>query len=339
MSNTTKTKTTITTKRAGSGRYNVTDSRGDEYTVTKDGNAWAVSFRDGFPARVNGIEDKPTLKAAQVAIAERDARILADRSARGEPLPPAPVKLTRTEQFNAKRAERIAAGGVNVANITSASVGLSGYGEGECALCDHSIAWLFILHLTTSDKGVVTFEPVGSTCIRTWAEALPLSAGQESILAALALAEDEAAKVKALFREINAAERNGLISEEQASALLQFHSAPARIRASDFLSDVARKALRYGFSERQWSSWSNALQRDLASLNAPCCGDCGKPTRARSGQWGAFYGCTDYPACRWTQNIKWDRPTATKDEDIDKSESHADESAVDAHYDGDDLPF
>jgi len=314
-----------------------------------DAGEWSISAADGGP----WCDTVRTLKAAKAEIATYELGAGATVAA------PAP-KLTKTERFNAERARRIEAAGVNVETITGASVGLTSYGDDACALCDHAIKWLYVLHLTVSDSPVtagdaavarvVTFDPVGSTCIRTWADALPLGPGQESILAALKLAESEADKIKAQFREINSLERSGSITEEQATALIQFYSAPPTIRSSSFLSDVARKVIRYhGFTGRQWDSWSKSLRRDLSNVNAPRCGDCGAPTRARSGRYGDFYGCTKYgTGCRWTQNIRWERPKATSDSDMGKVEEHdapaatpAPEEPVTApaDYDGDDLPF
>lgn len=227
-----------------------------------------------------------------------------------------PVATSREQAFNAKRADRIRERGVNVDNIVDAAVGLTGYDKGECALCDHAIKWLFVLHLTTSDKGVVTFEPVGSTCIKTWAQALPLGPAQERILAALKLADADADVVRARFRDIRVMERTGELTEDQASALIRFYSSPSAIRDHGFLSSVADQVFqRDGFTARQWETWSVALNREIGNLNAPCCGDCGAPTRYRAGKWGEFYGCTTYPACRWTQNIKWERPDTDERED------------------------
>lgn len=344
-----KTETTITTKRLAPGEYRVTASAGTFDVSKTDDGEWSVSYADDGP----WCETFATLREAKAGIAGWDPQAI-ERVPTERPAPKR--KRSRTDAFNAKRAERIAAGGVNVANITDASVGLTGYSQDECALCDHGIKWLYVLHLTTSDKGVVTFEPVGSTCIRTWAEALPLSPAQERILAAVTDAEAEADKLRARFREINALERKGDVTEEQAAALIQFYAAPASIRRSDFLRDVASKVLRFGcfISDKQWTAWSGALVRDIANLNAPACGACGSTTRARSGKWGAFYGCTSYPRCKWTQNIKWVRPEGTSDSDVGKVESDPVEAAYydenitqhDAHaaatgrdYDGDDLPF
>ena len=35
-----------------------------------------------------------------------------------------------------------------------------------------------------------------------------------------------------------------------------------------------------------------------------CCPRCGQPMALRKGRFGAFYGCTGYPGCRYTENVK-----------------------------------
>ena len=34
------------------------------------------------------------------------------------------------------------------------------------------------------------------------------------------------------------------------------------------------------------------------------CPRCGQPLALRKGRFGAFYGCTGYPVCRYTENVK-----------------------------------
>lgn len=41
-----------------------------------------------------------------------------------------------------------------------------------------------------------------------------------------------------------------------------------------------------------------------ASGETPKCPNCGKPMIKRSGKFGEFYGCSDFPKCRGTVNIK-----------------------------------
>ena len=31
------------------------------------------------------------------------------------------------------------------------------------------------------------------------------------------------------------------------------------------------------------------------------CADCGEPMKLREGEYGPFWGCTDYPECRHTE--------------------------------------
>lgn len=216
-------------------------------------------------------------------------------------------KLTRKEQHNAKRARRIAEKGVQVDTLIGADVWLAGYEDESCDLCGHPIKWLFGLRLKTT-AGDAEFIPVGSTCITDWAEALPLSDAQRELLSNLALAKEQAEKLKARFRSINGAVKHGTLSEDQGKALLHyFGKAPAEARANQFLRDIAERAANYGrFVGRQWESWSNAYDGILKQANAPKapkCGKCGSPTRYRSGRYGDFFGCTTFPNCRWTQNV------------------------------------
>jgi len=39
------------------------------------------------------------------------------------------------------------------------------------------------------------------------------------------------------------------------------------------------------------------------------CPRCGKDLKVRSGKYGKFYGCTGYPACKFTK--KWTKPEVT----------------------------
>lgn len=40
-----------------------------------------------------------------------------------------------------------------------------------------------------------------------------------------------------------------------------------------------------------------------AAEGEPSCPRCGRPLKQRNGRFGVFWGCTGYPACRYTQNI------------------------------------
>lgn len=261
------TLTALTISRVRAGAYHVTDSRGDKYTVAKAGGAWRVSFRDSTD-RVPGIADQPTLREAKVAIAARDARIIADRP-EGTPLPPAPVKLTRSERFDDKRARRLEALGATAETITGAKVALVGKSEGSCALCDHGILWLFALHLTLTDGRAVTMDPIGSKCIETWARALAVGPAQEAILESLTGALEDVAALKARMRTIRNGVESGQFSQVQADHLTAFYAAPASVHGDDFLADVARKVLRYGFTDRQWETWSRSVRGALGRAGCP----------------------------------------------------------------------
>lgn len=45
---------------------------------------------------------------------------------------------------------------------------------------------------------------------------------------------------------------------------------------------------------------------DIAHAEAQECPQCGQPLRIRSGQFGAFYGCSAYPKCRYTKPLAQD---------------------------------
>lgn len=174
----------------------------------------------------------------------------------------------RRESFDAKRAARFEASGVRVDNIDPKRVviGFEGVDESEsseCNLCDHLIKFLYVLHLGLTDGRVATFTPVGSSCIRTWAESLPVSEAQVAIIAALKLADEQVERIKASFRAFNALATNGRITNEDRDALTKFLSAPPVIRDNGFLADVAHKV------EHHYKGWASALQRDswIKALN------------------------------------------------------------------------
>ena len=54
----------------------------------------------------------------------------------------------------------------------------------------------------------------------------------------------------------------------------------------------------------------SCISEDGKKLFAPekevigTCPRCGQPMALRKGPFGAFYGCTGYPGCRYTENIK-----------------------------------
>ena len=45
------------------------------------------------------------------------------------------------------------------------------------------------------------------------------------------------------------------------------------------------------------------LAREPEGLPPKCCPRCGAPMAKRRGRFGSFYGCTAYPACRYTEDI------------------------------------
>lgn len=45
------------------------------------------------------------------------------------------------------------------------------------------------------------------------------------------------------------------------------------------------------------------LAREPEGLPPKCCPRCGAPMAKRRGKFGSFYGCTAYPACRYTEDI------------------------------------
>lgn len=55
-----------------------------------------------------------------------------------------------------------------------------------------------------------------------------------------------------------------------------------------------------GFATRK----SNRAGGTRVPQDGPKCPECGSPTAQRKGRYGEFYGCTGYPACRYTAKIK-----------------------------------
>ncbi|MBR7181979.1 MAG: topoisomerase DNA-binding C4 zinc finger domain-containing protein, partial [Clostridia bacterium] len=45
-------------------------------------------------------------------------------------------------------------------------------------------------------------------------------------------------------------------------------------------------------------------QETREKLEQNICPRCGKPLVLRNGSYGEFYGCTGYPKCRFTKNIR-----------------------------------
>ena len=179
------------------------------------------------------------------------------------------IKSKRALAFDAKRAARFEARGVRVDNITGATVGLLGKADASCTLCDHAILWQYVLHLSMEGKTTETFEPVGSSCIQSWADSLPHSEAQAKILAALKLAVEEANVIKARFRAINALVKREKLAEVQGRALVAFYSGPPSIRDNIFLADVAYKAVdNGGFVGRQWETWERALDRAFVAFDS-----------------------------------------------------------------------
>jgi len=63
-------------------------------------------------------------------------------------------------------------------------------------------------------------------------------------------------------------------------------------RRSAFLDELAKKGQ------------ITIIGHDGASVSSEPCPACGSGFRKlRSGKYGEFYGCSRYPACRWTQNL------------------------------------
>lgn len=180
------------------------------------------------------------------------------------------TKSKRKASFDAKRAARLEEKGVRIDTInpTQVAIGLEGYEEGgaNCTLCDHDIKWLYTLDLgILGQHGSVGFAPVGSSCIRTWADSLPHSEAQQAILATLKLAEEEAERVKASFREFNRQVEGGKITEFERDALVRFLSSPRVVRTNTFLRDVAEKVEKFGgfYSPTQRHAFIRALNECL----------------------------------------------------------------------------
>jgi len=97
------------------------------------------------------------------------------------------TKLT-TSRHNIKRAEALASYGINTLDLPHAKPGFEGYGAGTCALCGkQNLKWLFQIHFDEPQglialakieceidrEGAITINPIGSSCINDWIDALP----------------------------------------------------------------------------------------------------------------------------------------------------------------------
>lgn len=175
------------------------------------------------------------------------------------------TKLTAKERHNRKRAARIEAAGVRVDNLLDADTAFVGHnddGTSTCALCDHAIKWLFRLSLNT-ESGWAEFEPVGSTCITDWVEALPISSAQSELITRLKLAKGEAAKLKAETRARNALLKQ--LNEDEAKAVREYWAAPKHVREDDTLTDIIFRVEKYRrfASVKQFGFFAGRLQRLL----------------------------------------------------------------------------
>jgi hypothetical protein len=220
------------------------------------------------------------------------------------------TKSKRKVTFDAKRAGVFEAHGVRTDNIDPRQVAIGFDGvdqdeQSECALCDHWIKFLYVLHLGLTSGKVVTFAPVGSSCIRTWADSLPISEAQAAIVAALKVAEEKAESIKSSFRTFNALAASRNISEGDRDALVRFLGAPPRVRDNPFLADVAGKVekFRRWASDRQRDTWLAALNRELRSGTGkglaavpPSAGGLGEEDRALLARAAVILGTQPPPA-------------------------------------------
>jgi len=107
------------------------------------------------------------------------------------------TKLT-TNRHNIKRAEALASYGINTLDLPHAKPGFEGYGAGTCALCGKkNLKWLFKIHFEEPQglialakidceidrEGAVTINPIGSSCITDWIDALPETREKLDLLA------------------------------------------------------------------------------------------------------------------------------------------------------------
>jgi hypothetical protein len=101
-----------------------------------------------------------------------------------------PINESNATGYNLRRAQSFAAAGINDSDVRYAHPNFVGKGMGDCSLCGKkSIQWHYEIRFDAPDlidgivsigkeitrEGVVTFLPVGSDCIQTWADPLPES--------------------------------------------------------------------------------------------------------------------------------------------------------------------
>jgi len=218
--------------------------------------------------------------------------------------------------FDARRAEAFDAQGVRADNIDGVDIYYTGRHEEsqECVLCAHKgIKHLFSLDLKLT-QGEAHFDPVGSSCIRSWATSLPVSAAQAAIIEKLDFAIADMETLKGNLRKINGWHTADKLSDSEHNMLTAYFMAPAAIREQETLKSIANKVLQWGqfASDTQSGLFGRLLGDKLDGVEAPICGDCGGETRKRSSRYGEFWGCTSYPKCRWTKDAKKD-VDATKD--------------------------
>jgi len=97
---------------------------------------------------------------------------------------------TNATGYNLRRAQAFAAAGINDGDVRYAHPAFVGKSTGDCTLCGKkNIMWLYAIKFDAPEicdaivsigkeitrPGEVTFNPVGSECIQTWADPLPES--------------------------------------------------------------------------------------------------------------------------------------------------------------------
>lgn len=90
----------------------------------------------------------------------------------------------------------------------------------------------------------------------------------------------------------------------QMAETLIVNANPGRWQVDFGLMQTSRKP---GYRRDRRPSHSRDLPRNNSSPrsgDALICPKCGKPLRKRTGRYGEFFGCTGYPGCRYTRDIK-----------------------------------
>ncbi|MCG7333672.1 topoisomerase DNA-binding C4 zinc finger domain-containing protein [Sporosarcina sp. ACRSM] len=94
------------------------------------------------------------------------------------------------------------------------------------------------------------------------------------------------------------------INEKLAGLLITDKSDRKRLKAEHMQSVRKVKATKQ--ATRPQTSYAKNTYRQDASVLHTACPKCNGKLTLKTGRYGKFYGCSNYPACRYTENVKTD---------------------------------